>query len=126
MKVRQTKKIIYFGTDGCLGHNPKGINCKLSNRDYNELKLVDRIDEDVLRENGGWFIFRTSCDIYTCFSVPHSLDDKRPGSKSIVMVEGGEVIDVIAAIHRYAFLRDKFKKLNERYELNIDFLNQIG
>lgn len=123
----KTKKIVYFGTDGSLGHYPKGVNCELSADEYDELKGIDlSATEDLLQRTGGWFRYLTKSGSYTCFGVPYSLDDRRPDSKSIVMVSDGSIFDVIRAVNGYAFLRDKFKELNERFELNIDFINQIG
>lgn len=122
----KTKKIVYFGTDGCLGHYPKGVNCELTAEEYEELKKIDNsVNEEVLRRTGGWFRYLTQRSTYTCFGVPYSLDDLRPGSKTIAMVEDGSIVDVVRAINGYAFLRDKFKELNEIFELDIDFLNQI-
>lgn len=121
------RKIIYFGTDGCLGHYPKGVNCELTAEEYDELKRVDRVNvEEQLERDDGWFEYRTHCGTYTCFGVPYSLDDKRPGSKSIVMMEDSNIFDVILAVKSIPFLYDKFKELNERYDLDIDFLRPIN
>ena len=54
--------------------------------------------------------------------LPYSPDDERPGSKTIVLVEYGTVQEVKDAILQTPFLLEKFKKVKEKYKLNIDFL----
>jgi hypothetical protein len=45
-------------------------------------------------------------------------------SKTIVLVEYGTVQEVKDAILQNPFLLDKFKKVKEKYKLNIDFLEE--
>lgn len=121
---KQPNRIIYFGTDGCVGHYPLGINFTLSKEEYNKIREVDGIiTDEVLDENTGTFLRYLSEGVcYTCFGVPYSPDDERPGSKTIVLVENGTVQEVKDAILQNPFLLNKFKKVKEKYELNIDFL----
>lgn len=121
---KQPNRIIYFGTDGCAGHYPLGINFTLSEEEYKDSKEIDRIiTDEVLDENTGTFLRYLSDGVpYTCFGVPYSPDDTRPGSKTIVLVEYGTVQEVKDAILQNPFLLDKFKKVKEKYKLNIDFL----
>ena len=120
---KQPNRIIYFGTDGCVGHYPLGINFTLSKQEYKDFQKVDGIiTDEVLDENGTFLRYVTKGVPYTCFGVPYSPDDTRPGSKTIVLVEYGTVQEVKDAILQNPFLLDKFKKVKEKYKLNIDFL----
>ena len=121
---KQPNRIIYFGTNGCVGHYPLGINFTLSKEEYKDSKDIDRIiSDEVLNENTGTFLRYLSDGVpYICFGVPYSPDDERPGSKTIVLVEYGTVQEVKDAILQNPFLLDKFKKVKEKYKLNIDFL----
>lgn len=40
------KRIIYFGTNGCVGHYPLGINFTLSKEEYNDVLVRNDIDEE--------------------------------------------------------------------------------
>ncbi len=117
---KHPNRIIYFGTDGCVGHYPLGINFTLSEEEYKDSKEIDRIiTDEVLDENTGTFLRYLSDGVpYTCYGVPYSPDDERPGSKTIVLVEYGTVQEVKDAILQNPFLLDKFKKVKEKYKLN--------
>lgn len=93
---KQPNRIIYFGTDGCVGHYPLGINFHLTRKEYKDFQEIDRIiTDEVLNENNGTFLRYLSDGVpYTCFGVPYSPDDERPGSKTIVLVEYGTVQEV--------------------------------
>ena len=120
---KQPKRIIYFGTNGCVGHDLLGVNFNLTKKEYNDFREVDRIiTDEVLDENGTFLRYMSDGVAYTCFGVPYSPDDTRPGSKTIVLVEYGTVQEVKEAILQNPFLLDKFKKVKEKYKLNIDFL----
>lgn len=123
---KQPNRIIYFGTDGCVGHYPLGINFTLSKEEYKDFQEIDRIiTDEVLDENTGTFLrYLPGGVLYTCYGVPYSPDDERPGSKTIVLVEYGTVQEVKDAILQNPFLLDKFKKVKEKYKLNIDFLEE--
>lgn len=121
---KQPNRIIYFGTNGCVGHYPLGINFTLSKEEYKDSKEIDRIiSDEILDGNTGTFLRYLSDGVpYTCYGVPYSPDDERPGSKTIVLVEYGTVQEVKDAILQNPFLLNKFKKVKEKYKLNIDFL----
>lgn len=122
---KQPNHIIYFGTDGCVGHYPLGINFTLSKQEYKDFQKIDGIiTDEVLDENGTFLRYLSEGVCYTCFGVPYSPDDTRPGSKTIVLVEYGTVQEVKDAILQTPFLLDKFKKVKEKYKLNIDFLEE--
>lgn len=103
-----------------------GINFNLTRKEYKDFQEIDRIiTDEVLNENTGTFLRYLPDGVpYTCYGVPYSPDDTRPGSKTIVLVEYGTVQEVKDAILQNPFLLDKFKKVKEKYKLNIDFLEE--
>ena len=121
---KQPNRIIYFGTDGCVGHYPLGINFHLTRKEYKDFEKIDRIitDEFLNEATGTFFRYITNDTPYIGFGVPYSPDDERPGSKTIVLVENGTVQKVKDAILQNPYLLDKFNKVKEKYKLNIDFL----
>lgn len=121
---KQPNRIIYFGTDGCVGHYPLGINFHLTRKEYKDFENIDRIitDEFLNKATGTFFRYITNGTPYIGFGVPYSPDDERPGSKTIVLVECGTVQKVIDAILQNSFLLDKFNKVKEKYNLYIYFL----
>lgn len=121
---KQPNRIIYFGTDGCVGHYPLGINFHLTRKEYKDFQEIDRIiTDEILDGNTGTFLRYFLDGVpYICYGVPYSPDDERPGSKTIVLVENGTVQKVKDAILQNPFLLDKFNKVKEKYKLNIDFL----
>lgn len=123
---KQPNRIIYFGTDGCVGHYPLGINFHLTRKEYKDFEKIDRIitDEFLNEATGTFFRYITNGILYIGFGVPYSPDDERPGSKTIVLVENGTVQKVKDAILQNPFLLDKFNKVKEKYKLNIDFLEE--
>lgn len=122
---KQPKRIIYFGTNGCVGHCPLGINFRLTKEEYENFEKIDGIiTDEILNDTGTFLRYMSDGVAYTCFGVPYSLDDTRSGSKTIVLVEYGTVQEVKEAILQNPFLFDKFKKVKEKYKLNIDFLEE--
>ena len=79
-------RIAYFGTDGCPGHHVIPIRGKFTEEDIKVIESVDCDDFykvfDVMRfkiaEFKGW----------TILGIPASLDDHRPGSKTVIFIEG--------------------------------------
>lgn len=79
-------RIAYFGTDGCPGHYAIPIRGKFTEEDIKVIESVDCDDFykvfDVMRfkiaEFKGW----------TILGIPASLDDHRPGSKTVIFIEG--------------------------------------
>lgn len=107
-------RIAYFGTDGCPGHHIIPIRGKFTEEDIKVIESVDCDDFykvfDVMRfkiaEFKGW----------TILGIPASLDDHRPGSKTVIFIEGkANEADFIEVIQEYSFLKNKVKKLTELY-----------
>lgn len=79
-------RIAYFGTNGCPGHHVIPIRGKFTEEDVKVIESVDCDDFykvfDVMRfkiaEFKGW----------TILGIPASLDDHRPGSKTVIFIEG--------------------------------------
>lgn len=54
---KQPNRIIYFGTDGCVGHYPLGIKFNLTRKEYKDFQEIDRIiTDEILDGNTGTFI----------------------------------------------------------------------
>lgn len=107
-------RIAYFGTDGCPGHHVIPIRGKFTEEDIKVIESVDCDDFykvfDVMRfkiaEFKGW----------TILGIPASLDDHRPGSKTVIFIEGkANEADFMEVIQEYSFLKNKVKKLIELY-----------
>lgn len=107
-------RIAYFGTDGRPGHYAIPIRGKFTEEDIKVIESVDCDDFykvfDVMRfkiaEFKGW----------TILGIPASLDDHRPGSKTVIFIEGkANETDFMEVIQEYSFLKNKVKKLAELY-----------
>lgn len=107
-------RIAYFGTDGCPGHHVIPIRGRFTEEDIKVIESVDCDDFykvfDVMRfkiaEFKGW----------TILGIPASLDDHRPGSKTVIFIEGeANEADFIEVTQEYSFLKNKVKKLAELY-----------
>lgn len=105
-------RIAYFGTDGCPGHHVIPIRGKFTEEDVKVIESVDCDDFykvfDVMRfkiaEFKGWMIF----------GIPVSLDDHRPGSKTVIFIEGkADESNFVEVIQEFPFLEKKVKKLIE-------------
>ena len=109
-----SRRVIYFGTEGHgrAGHYPLGINCELSQEEYEQIYKVDKLSPD------GFFLF----DEFLGYGVPFSPDDKRGGCKTIVLVENGTEDEIIYCINNNEFLNRQFNRVKEMYNLNIPFL----
>lgn len=98
-------RIAYLGTDGCPGHHVIPIRGKFTEEDIKVIESIDCDDFykvfDVMRfkiaEFKGW----------TILGIPASLDDHRPGSKTVIFIEGkaneADFIEVIQAAASYIF-----------------------
>lgn len=100
-------RIAYFGTDGCPGHHVIPIRGKFTEEDVKVIESVDCDDFykvfDVMRfkiaEFKGW----------TILGIPASLDDHRPGSKTVIFIEGNATKILVKT-----FRGKLFKKAFER------------
>lgn len=81
------KRAAYFGTNGRAGHFLYPLHGDFSSQEVEELSYIDLVP---LRGRGGMFSYKG----FTCLYLPYSPDDKRLGSKSIVMVENGDIGDI--------------------------------
>lgn len=107
-------RIAYFGTDGCPGHHVIPIRGRFTEEDIKVIESVDCDDFykvfDVMRfkiaEFKGW----------TILGIPASLYDHRPGSKTVIFIEGkANEANFMEVIQEYSFLKNKVKKLAELY-----------
>ncbi len=101
-------RIAYFGTDGCPGHHVIPIRGRFTEEDIKVIESVDCDDFykvfDVMRfkiaEFKGW----------TILGIPASLDDHRPGSKTVIFIEGkANEANFMEVIQEYSFLKNKVK-----------------
>lgn len=107
-------EIIYFGTDGCPGHYPIGIDKTLSNAEY---KMWRECDCDAwinnIRKNPGRHLVKHHGEFYTNYGVPFSVDDKRGGSHTELFWKGIHTEEeIVNLIKNDPFLSKQFK-LNE-------------
>lgn len=107
-------RIAYFGTDGCPGHHVIPIRGKFTEEDVKVIESIDCDDFykvfDVMRfkiaEFKGW----------TILGIPASLDDHKPGSKTVIFIEGkANESNFVEVIQEFPFLEKKVKKLIKLY-----------
>lgn len=112
--------IIYFGTNGCSGHCPIGIDKTLSNDEYN---MWCECDNDVwisnIQKNPGRHIIKHHGEIYTNYGVLFSVDDERNGSHTELFWKGIHTEDeMISLIKSNQFLSRQFNlKEDKKKEL---------
>lgn len=115
-------RIAYFGTDGCPGHYAIPIRGKFTEEDIKVIESVDCDDFykvfDVMRfkiaEFKGW----------TILGIPASLDDHRPGSKTVIFIEGkANETDFMEVIQEYSFLNhsNSYRKTHDGASIGLDF-----
>lgn len=111
----------YFGTTGRAGHDLVVLD------GYRELSGIDICDwaGEFDRE---WIMLQLSTSSFKCFwwksadvtivGYPKSLDDKRPGSKSLFIVKGNHTQDheyLVAKMKQYSWVYEIFEKLADKY-----------
>ena len=113
-------RIAYFGTDGCPGHHVIPIRGKFTEEDVKVIESIDCDDFynvfDVMRfkiaEFKGW----------TIFGIPASLDDHRPGSKTVIFIEGkADESNFMEVIQEFPFLEnliETFETMQDIYSDN--------
>ena len=73
-------EIIYFGTNGCSGHYPIGIDKTLTGAEY---EIWYECDNETwinnIRKNPGRHLIKHHGEVYTNYGVPFSVDDDRGG-----------------------------------------------
>ena len=71
-------KIIYFGTNGCSGHYPIGIDMTLTGEEYNKWCECDNeVWIENIRKNPGRHLVQHHGETYTNYGVPFSVDEDR-------------------------------------------------
>lgn len=108
----QRKRKIYFGTNGRPGHGLIPICGKFSREELNVLEKVDSME---LRGRGGWFVFDCLGRTFTGMYFPYSLDDARPGSKTIFMIQSGKIEDFRKMFRHTLFAAMKFLQIKEKF-----------
>ena len=102
--------IIYFGTNGCVGHYPMGIDKTLSNDEY---EMWRECDNDTwisnIQKNPGHHLIKHHGEIYTNYGVSFSVDDERNGSHTELFWKGIHKKDeIINLIKSNSFLSKQF------------------
>lgn len=104
--------VIYFGTNGSAGHYPKGIDNELTREEY---KYWCSIDNDrwicaVANHPGFGHLTDNGEVVYTHYSQPWSVDDKRAGSHTNLFWKGEHTEeDILNLIKGSSFLARQFK-----------------
>ena len=104
-------KIIYFGTNGCSGHYPIGIDMALTGEEYNKWCECDNeywIEN--IRKNPGRHLVQHHGETYTNYGVPFSVDEDRVGDHTELFWEGiHSEKEIIELIKSNPFLKRQFK-----------------
>lgn len=104
--------IIYFGTAGCVGHYPKGIDQPLTESEY---KYWINLDSDhwinLITENPGYgHLYQDGVITYTYYAFPWSRDDNRSDSHTDLLWKGNHSEEeIIGLIKSNPFLARQFK-----------------
>lgn len=113
-------EIIYFGTNGCAGHYPIGIDKTLSNDEYNMWRECDNgVWIENIQKSPGRHLIKHHGEIYTNYGVPFSVDDKRNYSHTELFWKGTHTEDeMINLIKSNPFLSRQFNlKEDKKKEL---------
>lgn len=107
-------EIIYFGTNGCSGHYPIGIDKTLTGAEYEIWRECDNETWiDNIRKNSGRHLIKHHGEVYTNYGVPFSVDDDRGGSHTELFWKGiHSEEEIVNLIKNDSFLSKQFK-LNE-------------
>lgn len=108
--------IIYFGTNGCSGHSPIGIDKTLTGDEY---KIWCECDNDAwinnIRKNPGRHLIKHHGEVYTNYGVPFSVDEDRRGSHTELFWKGiHSEEEIINLIKNDPFLSKQFKLNNDK------------
>lgn len=112
------KRVAYYGTHGVPGHHFASIVGFFSEQEQRDIEKLDGL----LQKNFGRkieFRFFKYLD-YLGLAANVSPDDKRGDCITVVLVEGAtdrnEVLDII---NNRPFLKDKFDRIREKYDIDI-------
>nr|DAP82083.1 MAG TPA: hypothetical protein [Caudoviricetes sp.] len=82
-------EIIYFGTNGCSGHYPIGIDMTLTGEEYNKWCECDNeVWIDNIQKNPGRHVIKHHGEVYTNYGVPFSVDEDRVGDHTELFWKG--------------------------------------
>lgn len=104
--------IIYFGTHGCSGHYPKGIDQELSEGEYKYWSGIDneRWIDLITKDSGFGHLCQDGDIAFTYYAFPWSIDDKRGGSHTDLFWRGEHSEEeIISLIKSNPFLAHQFK-----------------
>ena len=104
-------EIIYFGTNGCSGHYPIGIDKVLTSAEYGMQRECDNETWiDNIRKNPGLHVIEHHGEVYTNYGVSFSVDDDRVGSHTELFWKGThKEEEIINLIKNDPFLSKQFK-----------------
>lgn len=107
----KSQLIMYFGTNGCAGHHPKGISRGLNPQEAALWRFIDNISWfESINSNPGYRMVKIFGELFSAYSVPWSVDDHRGGSHTNVFWEGEHTREEMEAyIKQDAFLRRQFR-----------------
>lgn len=121
MKSLPENFVGYFGTKGRSGHNLYVLN------GYNELSASDvydwaaEFDRDFimlkLSSSSIKVFWLETADVTIC-GYPKSIDDNRPGSKSLFIIKGNHTDNheyIVSVMKSYPWVYDIFTKITEMY-----------
>lgn len=103
-------EIIYFGTKGCSGHYPVGIDKTLTGA---ECEIWRECDNETwinnIKENPGLRYVKFYGSLYTNYGVPFSVDEDRVGDHTELFWKGFHTEkEVIKLIKNNPFLSKQF------------------
>jgi len=102
----------YFGTWGEPGHHLHPLSVWVTSSFWSAELDGEEIDSMLVPKGFSVFEYKG----VTILGIPHSLDDKRPGSKSLFIVKGKHDAEyMVEKMKEYPEIYDIFKKLAEKY-----------
>ena len=104
-------EIIYFGTNGCSGHYPIGIDKTLTGAEYEIWRECDNETWiNNIRKNPGRHVIKHHGEVYTNYGVPFSVDEYRVGSHTELFWKGIHTKEeIVNLIKNNQFLARQFK-----------------
>lgn len=103
-------EIIYFGTNGCSGHYPIGIDKTLTGAEY---EIWCECDNETwinnIRKNPGRHVIKHHGEVYTNYGVPFSVDEDRVDDHTELFWKGIHTEEeIINLIKNDSFLSKQF------------------